>query len=99
MNNDKYRWNYSKKFLENKIFKYIKKLFNINIKTKMKCQYIFMNLKHMFKLNKIFLKYNNKNRNINTFIRNTYGGFIKFIKLKGKKYFNYDNIEKTLYMI
>lgn len=99
MNNNKNKWNFSKKFLEDKIMKYIKKLFIINNKTKMKCQYIFMNLKHMFKLNKILLKYNNKNRNINTYIKNTYGGFTKFINLKGRKYCSYDNIEKTLTLI
>ena len=84
-------WNYNKKFLEENIVKLIKEIFFINDTNTIKLQNITMNLKHIFKLNNIILLKNKKHRNINTYIKDVYGGFKKFIKIKGVKYYNYDN--------
>ena len=60
-----------------------------------------MYLKHMFKLNNIILLKNNKQRNINTYIKDNYGGFIKLINknLNIKKYFIYNSIKKEIMLV
>jgi len=94
-------WNYENKIIENKIIKFIIKLFIINNTNKLKGEYIFMYLKHMFKLNNIFLKQNNKHRNINTYIKANYGGFINLINknINIKNYLIYNKLNKEIILI
>ena len=93
------KWNYKKKLIEDKIVKFINRLFIINDTNNLGCQYIFMYLKHMFKLNNIILLKNNKHRNINTYIKNNYGGFIKLINIKMKKHFIYNSLKKEIILV
>ena len=97
----KKKWNYKNKTIEDKIIKFINKLFVINDTSNLSGQYIFMYLKHMFKLNNILLLKNNKQRNINTYIKDNYGGFIKLIdkNLKMKEYFIYNSIKKEIILV
>ena len=97
----KKQWNYKNKTIEDKIIKFINKLFVINDTSNLSGQYIFMYLKHMFKLNNIILLKNNKQRNINTYIKDNYGGFIKLIdkNLKMKEYFIYNSIKKEITLV
>ena len=97
----KKQWNYKNKTIEDKIIKFINKLFVINDTSNLSGQYIFMYLKHMFKLNNILLLKNNKQRNINTYIKDNYGGFIKLIdkNLKMKEYFIYNSIKKEIMLV
>ena len=97
----KKQWNYKNKTIEDKIIKFINKLFVINDTSNLSGQYIFMYLKHMFKLNNILLLKNNKQRNINTYIKDNYGGFIKLIdkNLKMKEYFIYNSIKKEITLV
>ena len=97
----KKQWNYKNKTIEDKIIKFINKLFVINDTCNLSSQYIFMYLKHMFKLNNIILLKNNKQRNINTYIKDNYGGFIKLIdkNLKMKEYFIYNSIKKEITLV
>ena len=73
----KVKWNYNEKFILKNIKEFISYLFFINNVNKIELSFIALTLKQVFKDNNIVLKKNNKIRNINTYIKENYGGFVK----------------------
>ena len=85
-------WNIDNLTALDMINKNIDYLFFINNKMRLPIQYILMNLNKIIKTEeKIILKYNNKVRNINNYIKIIYGGFENLIKNYFSKNYKIDD--------